>query len=219
MNNLRIIDRIEAGGTKPDLGQFFDFGNGGGNTSDIQIQRQIIDNASFGFTVSDYYTNFNTNATVLYTDVRGYPVIDTLKKTVAIGRAPTTFAVPNGGFTGAANTVQYSTELFDPTGSYDPATWTYTTRSPGAYRIAARIVLAVAIGTRIRTAIMINGTTAVSRFFYATTANAQCYDIDYEVNLAAGATININADQNTGGAVNLTVMTAAAENTFFVTQI
>jgi hypothetical protein len=219
MNNLRIIDRIEAGGTKPDLGQFFDFGNGGGNTQDIQIQRQIIDNASFGFTIADYYTNFNANTTVQYTQVSGYPIIDTLKKTVALGRAPTTFAVPNGGFTGAANTVQYSTALFDPTGSYNPATWTYTTGSPGAYRIAARIVLAVAIGTRIRVGIMVDGTIAVSRFFYATTANAQCYDIDYEANLTAGATININADQNTGGAVNLTTMTTNNENTFFVTQI
>jgi len=219
MNNLRIIDRIEAGGTKPDLGQFFDFGNGAGNTSDIQIQRQIIDNAGFGFTVADYYSNFNTNSTVQYTDVRGYPVIDTLKKSYAIGRAPTTFAVPSGGFTSAPNTVQYSTELIDPTGSYDPATWTYTCRSPGVYRIAARIVLAVAIGTRIRMAIMINGTVAVSRFHYATTANAQCYDIDYEADLSAAATININADQNTGAPVNLTTMTTSAENTFFVTQV
>lgn len=219
MNNLRLIDRIEAGGTKPDLGQFFDFGNGGGSTSDIQIQRQIIDNASFGFTVADYYTNFNANATVKYTDTYGFPVIDTLKKSYAIGRAPTTFAVPNGGYTTAPNTVQYSTELIDPTGSYDPATWTYTCRSPGVYRIAARIVLAVAIGTRVRIGIMINGSVTVNRFYYATTANAQCYDIDYEASLAAGATININADQNTGAPVNLTTMGSASENTFFVTQI
>ncbi len=220
MNNLRIIDRIEAGGTKPDLGQFFDFGGGGGNTSDIQIQRQIIDNAGFGFTVTDYYTNFNSNATVLYTDVRGIPIIDTLKKTVAIARAPTTFAVPSGGYTTAPNTVQYSTELFDPTGSYDPATWTYTCRSPGVYRIVARMVLAVPIGTRIRMAILgTGGAIITARFFYATTANAQCYDIDYEVNLAAGAIININADQNSGGAVNLTTMGAAGDNTFFVTQV
>jgi hypothetical protein len=84
MNNLRIIDRIEAGGTKPDLGQFFDFGNGGGNTLDIQVQRQIIDNASFGFTVSDYYTNFNANSTVQYTDNRGVAVIDTLKNLILL---------------------------------------------------------------------------------------------------------------------------------------
>lgn len=219
MNNLRIIDRIEAGGTKPDLGQFFDFGNGGGNTSDIRVQRQIIDSAGFGFTVADYYTNFNANATVLYTDGYGFPVIDTLKKSVAIARAPTTFAVPSGGFTGGANTVQYSTELFDPTGSYNPATWTYTCRSPGVYRIAARIVLAVPIGTRIRMAIMQSGSAALGRYFYATTTNAQCYEIDGEFNVSAGTTFNINADQNTGGAVNLTTMLAANENTFFVSQI
>ena len=66
---------------------------------------------------------------------------------------------------------------------------------------------------------MFGGIAVVSRFFYATTANAQCYDIDFEANLAAGATININADQNTGGAVNLTTMFSINENTFFVTQI
>lgn len=220
MNNVRIIDRIEAGGTKLDLGQFFDFGNGAGNTSDIQIQRQIIDNAGFGFAVSDYYTNFNSNATVQYTDVRGSPIIDTLKKSYAIARAPTTFAVPNGGYTTAPNTVQYSTELVDPTGSYDPATWTYTCRSFGVYRIVARIVLAVPIGTRIRIAILgTGGAIITARFFYATTANAQCYDIDYEASLNAGAIININADQNSGGAVNLTTMGSPNDNTFFVTQI
>lgn len=220
MNNLRIIDRIEAGGLKADLGQFFDFGNAGGQLSDIYVQRQILNNAGFGFTVADYYTNFNANTTVQYTDVRGFPVIDTLKKSASIARAPTTFAVPNGGYTTAPNTVQYSTELFDPTGSYDPATWTYTCRSPGVYRIVARMVLAVPIGTRIRMAILgTGGAIITARFFYATTANAQCYDIDYEANLAAGATININADQNSGGAVNLTIMGAAGDNTFFVTQV
>lgn len=220
MNSLRIIDRIEAGGAKVDLGQFFDFGNGGGNTVDIQIQRQIIDNASFGFTVSDYYTNFNSNAKVRYTDNTGAPVIDTLKKTASIGRAPTTFAVPNGGYTTAPNTVQYSTELFDPSNSYDATTWTYTCRSPGVYRIAARIVLAVAINTRVRIAILsTGGAILTARFFYATTANAQCYGIDYEANLLAGAIININADQNSGGAVNLTTMGTAGDNTFFVTQV
>jgi hypothetical protein len=219
MNNLRIIDRIEAGGTKPDLGQFFDFGNGGGNTLDIQVQRQIIDNASFGFTVSDYYTNFNANSTVQYTDNRGVAVIDTLKKSYSIARAATTFAVPNGGYGTSPNTVQYSTELIDPSTSYDTTTWTYTCRSPGVYRIAARIVLAVAIGTRIQIAIIANGSILTARFFYATTGNAQCYEIDYEANLAAGATININADQNTAAPVNLTTMGSANDNTFFVTQV
>lgn len=220
MNNLRIIDRIEAGGTKPDLGQFFDFGNGGGNTVDIQIQRQIIDNASFGFTVADYYTNFNSNATVRYTDARGLPIIDTLKKTASIARAPITYALPSGGYGNPTNTVEYSTELFDPSNSYDPATWTYTCRSPGVYRIAARMVLAVAIGTRIRIAIITNGSTvATARFYYATTANAQSYDIDYEGSFDAGATIEINADQNTGAPVNLTTVGSVNDNTFFVTQV
>ena len=219
MNNLRIIDRIEAGGLKTDLGQLFDFGNAAGNLNDIYVQRQVLDNAGFGITVSDYYTNFNNNTTVQYTQVNGYPIIDTLKKSYAIGRAPTTFAVPSGGYTGAANTVQYSTELVDPTSSYDATTWTYTCRSPGVYRIAARIVLAVAIGTRIRIGVVTSGTVAVNRFHYATTANAQCYDIDTELNLTAGATININADQDTGSSVNLTTMGASGENTFFVTQV
>ena len=219
MNNLRIIDRIQSGGTKPDLGQFFDFGSGGANTADIQIQRQIIDNAGFGFTVADYYTNFNANSTIQYTDAKSLPIIDTLKKTVALARAPTTFAVPTGGFTTSPNTVQYSTELTDMSGSYDPATWTYTCRSPGVYRIAGRIVLAVAIGTRIRMAIMVNGSAALTRFYYATTANAQCYFVEGELDLAAGATININADQNTAGAVNLTTMTAAIENQLSITQV
>ena len=219
MFNFKIIDRIEAGGTKPDMGQFFDFANAGGNLDDVQIRRQILDNAGFGFSISDYYTNFNVNTTVSYTSVDGSPILDTLGKTAMIARAPTTFAVPNGGFGNVANVVQYNTEIFDPSLSYNPATYTYTCRSPGAYRVSARIVLAAAIGTRIRLGLYLNGAVDISRYFYATTANAQCYELNADVNVVAGTTLAVNADQNSGAAVNLTAFISANENQLFITQV
>src|SRR3989344_1340349 len=220
MLDLNIIDRIETGGTKPDLGQFFDFGIAGGQLTDIRVRRQTQDNAGFGFVATDFYTNFNSNTKVVYTDAQGAPILDTLKKVCSLARAATTFALPYGGFTTGANTVQYGTELADPSSSYNPTTWTYTCIGPGQYRIAARIILAVAIGTRIRMAVMVNGSVDAARNYYATTANAVAYEIIHEVNItAAGATININADQNTGSPVNLTTMSSVNENNFSVSRM
>lgn len=219
MLNLNIIDRIEAGGAKVNMGQLFDFGSAGGLLVDVVVRRQILDNAGFGFVVGDYYTNFNANSRVTYTDIYGHPIIDGRTKTTGVARAATTFAVPSGGFTGAGNTVQYGTQLADAAEAYNPATWTYTCRSPGQYRIAASIVLAVAVGTRIRLAIMVNGSATTARYYYATTANAQAYEIDAVLHLLAGAQITINADQNSGVAVNLTTLISSNDNLFTVSQV
>ena len=120
---------------------------------------------------------------------------------------------------GAGNTVRYSTELSDPSGCYDASTWTYTSRSPGQYRVTAAITLAVAIGTRVRLAIVVNGTASTARYHYATTANPCAYEIDAVVDVSAGAAITINADQNSAGAVSVTSNISANENQLSVVQI
>jgi hypothetical protein len=216
---MQIVDRIETGGTKPDLGQFFDMDSAGGNLADIIVRRRISDGAGLGINLSDYYSNFDSNTKIYYTDGSGNIVIDTLGKSAALARAPTSFAIPNGGFATAPNTVAYSSEQFDPSLSYDNTTYTYTCRSYGVYSISARIVLAVPVGTRIRMAVILNGLTSVARFFYATTTNAQCYELNANLVLTAGSTLSINADQNSGAPVNLTTLISADENQFFVTQV
>lgn len=216
---MQITDRIEAGGTKPDLGQFFDMDNAGGNLVNIIVQRRIIDNASFGFAISDYYTNFNSNTKIYYTDANGDVVINTLGKSVMSARAPTTFAIPNGGFGTAPNTVQFNTEQFDPSFSYDPTTYTYTCRSYGLYNISVRLTLALPVGDRLRVAIMVGGVTNIVKYFYSTTVNIQTYEFNTCIVLNAGSTINVNADQNSGAPINLANIISTSENQFVVDQL
>lgn len=216
---LQIIDRIEAGGTKPDLGQFFDMSNAGGNLVNIAVKRQIIDNAGFGFTVPDYYTNFNANTRIFYTDASGNIILNTLGKSTLIARAPTTFAIPNGGFGTAPNVVQFSTEQFDPSFSYDPTTYTYTCRAFGVYNISARLTLALTIGTRLRIAVQLTSSIDTTKVFYSTNANIETYELNTSLVLQPGETIRINADQNSGAAVNLAVTTSSNENQLFITQV
>lgn len=59
-----FIHRIEAGGTKPDLGVFYDFSNNG-NTVNAQIDYYPIDNAGLGLVDSDFYTNTNNAVFVI----------------------------------------------------------------------------------------------------------------------------------------------------------
>lgn len=216
---MQITDRIEAGGTKLDIGQLFDMDNAGGNLVNIIVQRRIIDNASFGFTVPDYYTNFNSNTKIFYTEGSGDIVLNTLGKSAVIARAPTTFAIPNGGFGTTPNIVQFSTEQFDPSFSYNPTTYTYTCRAFGVYSISARLSVALPVGTRLRMAIQLTSSIDTTKVFYSTNANIETYELNTSLILQPGETIRINADQNSGSAINLSVTTSTNENQLFITQI
>lgn len=216
---MEITDRIEAGGTKPALGQLFDMNNAGGNLSNIVLRREVVDNAGFGINVSDYYTNFNANTTIYYTNSNGEIIIDTLGKSAVVARAPTTFAIPNGGFGTAPNVVQFNTAVFDPSLSYDPTTYAYTCRSYGAYNISARLTLALPIGTRLRVAVQLTASLDTTKVFYSTTANIETYELNTSLALQAGQTIRINADQNSGAPINLSATISSNENQLFITQV
>jgi hypothetical protein len=216
---MQITDRIEAGGTKPDLGQLFDMDNAGGNLVNIIVQRRIIDNAGFGIVISDYYTNFNTNTKIYYSDANGDIILDTLGKSAVVARAPTTFAIPSGGLGTAPNVVQFSTEQFDPSFSYDPTTYTYTCRAYGVYNISARLTLALTIGTRLRVAVQLTASLDVTKVFYSTTANIETYELNTSLVLQAGETIRINADQNSGAPINLSATTSTNENQLFISPV
>ena len=213
--DMNIIDRIEAGGLKADLGQFFDFGNAGASLNDLRVRRYPIGATPFGLVATDFYTNFNANTRVIYTDATGAPYIDLLKKTTSIARAPTTFAIQDD----TMRVVEYGTVLNNAAGAYDNTTFTYTCISPGVYRVAARIVIAAAIGTRIRMKVRGTANDLIGRNWYATTTNAQTYTIDGEFSLSEGDTINIQAAQNSGAPINLTAILSSGENSFFVTQV
>jgi hypothetical protein len=79
--------------------------------------------------------------------------------------------------------------------------------------------MALTIGVRLRIAVELSTGLDVVKYFYSTTANAQTYELNTCIVLTAGATIKINADQNSGAPVNLTSIVSSNENQLVITQI
>ncbi len=207
-----VIDRIETGGVKGDLGVFADFNSAGGNINETFISRNVIDTPAFGITGADLITNFNSNSAVAYYD-RSRMVVDTLKPRYNAVRArPVGVTIPSGGFTGAGNNLIFGTLLSGSSEAYDTATGIFTASGEGKYRISVRIALPMPPGSRIRMAIMKNGSAAVSRFAYANTANLESYSLDTTLDLVNGDEIQINADQNTGAGVALATFVSPDDN-------
>ena len=214
-----VIDRIEAGGAKPDLGVFADFTNASGNLSDTHIDRQVLDNAGFGIDNADLFANFNRNSAVRYRNIRT-PIIDTIEYQGGYVRSRNsgTVAIPNGGFASGSNWVAYDTQVDGNTTLFDNATYEYTVPGDGVYRISAALNLTLSTGNRVRMAIYRNGTSILfSRYGYAVTANAECYTVEGTAYLNAGDTIKINADQNSGAPVT-TGGTLSVNDSYLIIQ-
>ncbi len=215
-----VIDRIEAGGTKPDLGVFADFTNAGGNLSDTHIDRQILDNASFGISNSDLFANFNLNSAVRYRNIRT-PIIDTIEFHGGYVRARNSgaVAIPSGGFTGSSNWVAYDTQVEGNSTLFDNSTYEYTVPANGTYRISAALNLTLSAGTRVRMAIYADSSAIFSRYAYAVTANAECYTVQGTSYLTAGTIIKVNADQNSGSGVTTGGTLSVNDNYLIIERI
>ena len=217
-----VIDRIEASaGTKSDMGVFADFTNAGGNLSDTHIDRQILDNAGFGFDNADLFANFNNNSAVRYRNIRT-PIIDTIEYQGGYVRARNSgaVAIPNGGFTSGSNWVAYDTQVEGNTTLFDNATYEYTVPGNGVYRISAALNLALSAGNRVRMAIYRNGAALTfRRESYAVTANTECHTVEGTIYLVAGDTIKINADQNSGAPVSASGPGSANDNYLIIERI
>jgi hypothetical protein len=208
-NTFNIIHRVEAGGTKPDIGVFTEF-NSTANTVATNIYYKILDNAAFGFTDTDLYQNFSTNSLVKLSRDSGVTIIDTIGDNSALARAPTSYSVPNGGFT--TNIVEYSTELKDPAGNYDPATYLYTVREAGLYDVRTQLNLSLTAGNRFRVGVLKNGSAVSGATMYCTVTGVESYFYGYIIDLAVGDTIGITADNNSGSDVALSTPVGANDN-------
>lgn len=207
-----VEHRIESGGLKTDLGIFADFNNSPGNISDFNFTINVQDNASFGFIDSDFYANYNNSNKVLYkANNPDRKILFSLTPEVSLARAPTTYAVPSGGFSGTQY-VEFSTELFDGGDNFDPVTFLYTCPRRGIFRVKAKINLILAVGQRVRIGISQNGTIVDYKAIYAGTTNIEAYEIDSTIIGNAGDTIGIIADNNSGSPVNLSTTFSNDEN-------
>lgn len=195
-----IIDRIEAGGAKTDVGVFSDYNNSG-NISNTFVYRQNLDNAGFGFVDSDFYTNLAQSAHIEQTIQNGKKIIDTVGDESVFIRLPTTYSMPNSGFT-STSIVQYSVVLKDHLGLFNATAYEYTVPSTGNYDIESNVNMALNAGNRVRFAVVINsGASKGAKYTYIPTTGTQTVHYKTTLYLNAGDKIKITADQNTGAAL------------------
>ncbi len=100
---INVINRIQAGGAKTDMGVFTK-GNSSGGIVNVRINQNILDNAGFGFVDSDLYTGFTNSAAALIS-LDGKIILDDLVKTVGVFRgsaAGTALTIGNNPITSGA---------------------------------------------------------------------------------------------------------------------
>lgn len=216
--SINAVWRIEAGGIKANLGTFTDFHNVSSNN--VSIQNRILDNAGFGFVDTDLYANSNVNGAQFVTN-SSRVVLDDRIKVAAVVRSSTSDTVPNSGFGTASAKLAFATEIYDKGGYYDNSSYWFTVPYSGLYRVAARICLTMAVGTRCRMAFASDTAgsvaTVLNRTDYQVNAGAQHYELHGIVNLTAGGRLFLMADQNTAAPVNLSApISATADLTWSV---
>ena len=212
--DFKLTARVEVGGALVDLGEFVDF-NLSGNVNQIVMSLNLLNNAGFSFTDSDFYTNLLGSARVLYT-VDNEVMIDSLFKVGGFMRAAVAEQIENGGFSGAGNYIDYDTIIKDDQNNFDTTNDEYIVRAAGLYRVRAQITLSLTAGDRVRIGVEVAGTMGVSATHYCAATGVGTYDVEGYLVLSAGQAVKISADQNSGGAVTLTTTIAANENYFFV---
>lgn len=224
MGRITAIHRIEAGGTKADMGVLLNLG-GSPAVNDVDIDHYVQDNAGLGFTDKDYFASTNTTAQYVVRS-RGRVVFDSRARPNVILTGTTAVSIPNSGYGTASAKVIFPNKrpASDFAGAYDAANGWYTVPYGGIYRMSGSILLAAASGTRVRLGLMAmrSGTPLliVSRTFYAASANAQSYGFDESFDLLTGDQVFLVADQNTAAAIPLTVsILAAAENVWSIEAV
>jgi hypothetical protein len=212
-----VTDRIEAGGTKPDIGSFADFNSGAGQIKGVTIRRDILDNAGFGFTNEDLYDNASLDNGVDYVRVDTDEIVRNTLRLKNLARARSSgWTVPSGGFGGGSNWVAYDTLVYGATSNYDTGAYEFTAPGDGWYRITARINLALPAATRVRLGIYENASLLTSKYSYAVTANTESHELTFSKFLVRGDVIKVSADQNSGAGVALGTFTSANDNLFTV---
>lgn len=207
--SITAIHRIETGGAKIDLGDFTLF-NGTANTTATSIYYKVLDNAAFGIDDTDLYTNYNASNTVFMSRDAGLTIIDSIGDNSLLARAPTTYAIPDGGF--GTNVVEFSTELKDQSNNYDPVTFQYTVREAGLYDIRAQLNINLTAGQRLRLGVIKNGAVISGSNNYSTATGIETFFYEYRSDLIVGDVISITADNDSGGAVNLSIITGPNDN-------
>lgn len=216
---MDILHRVEAGGSKVDMGSFVDL-SGNNNITDVVINQHISDNAGFGFTDGDTWTNIGSTATVtLLRD--GYPVLDKQKKQLVVTGATAGDTIANTGYasTSPAVKIPFATEVSDVLGLW--STDTFTVEDPGLYLVQCTLALTLsAAGKRVRIGVMLlrSGTSSLiaDSIDYSVGTSVQHYTCSRPVNLLAGDQIWITADQNDAASSALSGPLTVKDDNFLI---
>ena len=211
--NINIIHRIEAGGSKADMGIFYNGNNHANVLADIEFLVQ--DNAGFGFDDSDLYTNVSLDSKTVVKRV-GTVIKDVEVKVASLVRSATSVSVLNTGFGTIAGKLDFTTPVYDRGGYYDAVNSKFEVPYDGLYKVNASINLSIPVGTRVRMA------------FYHDAGGilqADLVNVDYQVNtgiqnytlsgliyLSQGVDVFLMADQNTGAPVALSTLFGASSD-------
>ncbi len=205
---MSMIHRIEAGGTKPDMGVFVDLHSAGGNIVAVGVDQRILDNAGFGFADTDLFANVSTNSTALLTRDRK-PINDVMTKVGALVRGAGGTAVGTAGYGSLTAKIAFATELYDKGGYYDSANSWFTVPYSGLYRVSGRITLVpnaasttLFLGFGAAVAGVFSTTLLDKRFAFGAGIASTTFDIDAVLSLTAGQQVFLMAVQS-GGSSNL----------------
>lgn len=213
---ISAFHRIEAGGVLANLGSLANFNNNS-NVNTVSIDHRIADNGGLGVTDADLFDALNSGFLGNTIKNRGRLVADRSVKIGAYVGATSAQTVPNSGIGTAGARIAFPTELYDGFGYYSTVSNEFTVPYDGLYRLSGALNLALPVGTRLRMEFTRDrsGVLApvIAKAYYSGNAAAQAYSMEGTVLLLAGDKVSMLADQNTAGAINLSVVRgASAEN-------
>lgn len=153
--SMDFLVRVEAGGTRPQLGKFIEANNSTA-IDDVRLTFSIRDNAGFGLTNADVIANAFISASATISVRCSIPLEQTLAYD---SRAVAGFAasysagatILSGGFPSNANILSMGSEVSDKLNQYNPATFKFTPLVSGLYMIDAVIHLTgLVAGNRVK---------------------------------------------------------------------
>ena len=202
---INMIHRIEANGSKSDMGIFYN-GNNSAQINTVNIDFTVQDNAAFGFDDTDLYTNVSSNSKILIKR-DGIVITDTEIKAAAAVRSATTVSVQSTGYGTLTAKLDFPTSVYDRAGNYDTASSKFTVPYTGLYQVNASISLAMAVGSRVRMAFFkdVGGSlqALLDNIDYQVNTGVQGYKLSGVMYLSQGEEVFLMADQNTGSPVLL----------------
>ncbi len=223
---LQIEHRIDGpAGSKSDLGAFTDFNSYPSYPIATRLELSMQDNMSYGIVAGDLYSNLHPELEVRI-ELAGKPIYDLLPRSLAAASYTSSpFSVPASGYTTAGSILDFSNERFDLGDEYSGAAKGWTAPGSGYAQFTISLPLNLAAGTRVRLGVLSEiaastyQMTGAHRTLYQAAAGVQHHTLTQIIPVNKGYTYYAIADQNSGSAVNVSVVYSLDECVFQVRMV